>query len=386
MKKREISSKIGLWAVILVMATQVAHAGFFDSISTFMKERSEIYSHSKNIGNGIRELYRERKSISSLAVASSQLIQAYKEIKNKKANISSIVNIAQQINTLVSAYKNVAPKASSVYNRIEPDVNYFSKLKDSSDDQSLAIGNKLFKIESLSESRISKLAGSGGWARVFDAVKDNPLNIFRWGKLSDEYQYGKAEAKYALKCTQIAFEARSYYKAATDSISQLLDIKSQIDGILSGNLESILNLPKSIESIQGASGGVEDFGGLMQSAADRFGKRFDELKVAQDEYVAAHQKYTRGKATPAQAVTVGTAPSSNSYSGVKGISTTSSTKPATTSTVSLKSAMEAYQKAYQRYTNTLQNSGTSEQERAQAAEALNVARTQYEAAKAAAGK
>lgn len=371
-----------LIAALLVFITHTASAGFFSDVSKYLKERSEIKTHSNSIISGIKELYRDRKTISNLALSSSQLIAAYKEIRNGKTNIPALLNIAKNIDNVVRGYQSIQPVATRVYNKIEPDLAYFSKLKGNEGNYALPIGGNQLKIESLSDAQIGKFSGTAGWGRVFETIKENPLNIFKWGKLKDEYTYGKAQAGYVLKGVQMAFEAKSFYDHAKNQLDNLMNIRSQINGLLSGNLDALLGMGTTINNIQSAAGGVEDLGALLNSAVDHVGKRFDELQTASQNYVAIHQNYA--KKYQGEGVTATVSQGNSQPTTTKKVTSSSSQQAAANK--NLKKAMDLYQQAYKQYVAIAQNPNATAAERNAAIQDLNYARNEYETLKAASGK
>ncbi len=367
--------------LVILLSGGVASAGFFGDVGTYMKERSQIKAHTKNIALGVRELYKDRKSVSSFAQSAAALVGSYKQIRDKKANISKLLDIAKNISTLVKEYQNLAPKAEKLYNQCQPDLEYFYNLKDEKD-QTIAFSadpGKKYPFYTVSENRIGKLSGAWGWGRVWDSVKENPLNVFRWGKLKDEYQYGKAEAKYALKCAQVAYEATSYFNIAKKSIQELLGIKSEIDGILGGDLEALLQINSTAERIKGSGTSIEVLGEVATKAANGIGKRFDELNDAQNKFVEVHKAYQQKYGGNATAKTADSS-SAPSVSIPQSQGATVSGGSSSGSKPDLNVAMEAYQKAYQVYTK-LVSQGASQDQIKKALDNLQKSRERVEAAK-----
>ncbi|HOT29345.1 MAG TPA: hypothetical protein PLU72_14270 [Candidatus Ozemobacteraceae bacterium] len=367
---------VGLVLAVAAAAT----AGVIDNAKFVMNNGAEMVSHSRNITSGVRELYRERQSVRNFIDSAATLIQAYKGLSAKKStDIPQILKIASAIDTLVREYNYIAPKAKGVFTKIKPDLKFFESMQEV---KSVNLGNNTsqLQIRTISDSTLGNLSGLAGWSRVWDSIKDKPSNLFRWGRLSDEYKLGKAEGGLALKACQIAMEGMSYYDEADKSLSQLLDIRKQINGIVSGDLNAILNVGSTINSIQSAGGSVDRLSKLIDSATPRFTQRFNELNAAQDAYLKAHQAYQAK-----YGVTVGKTATTATTTTPR----TTSPQTATTSAssggaaVDLKSAMAAYQKAYQEYTACVQNSQSTQDQIQAAIEKLRTARDRYERAKAA---
>ncbi len=370
---------VGLVLAVAAAAT----AGVIDNAKFVMNNGAALVSHSRNITSGVRELYRERQSVRNFIESAGTLIQAYKGLSAKKStDIPQILKIASAIDTLVREYNYIAPKAKGVFTKIKPDLKFFESMQEV---KSVNLGDTTSKlqIKTISDSTLGNLSGLAGWSRVWDSIKSKPSNIFRWGRLSDEYKLGKAEGGLALKACQIALEGISYYDEADRSLSQLLDIRKQINGIVSGDLTAILNIGSTVNSIQGASGSVDRLSKLINSATPRFNQRFNELNAAQDAYLKAHQAYQAK-----YGVTVGK-PAATTTAAPTAATRTTSAQAATSSTSSgstaadLKSAMAAYQKAYQEYTACVQNSQSTQEQVQAAIERLRTARDRYERAKAA---
>lgn len=380
------SLKALLLLLVLTVIFPVAsvEAGVLSDIKLWYSEKANINKHSRVIGSEVKTLYRERKSIQNFAEGASGLIQAYKAIKNKssKASLPQILDIAKSISQVVSGFNNLAPKAEAMYRNAQPSMKYFSQLTDQTDTIQTA-KNKII-VKSFSDNRVNKLAGANGWSRVFDSIKSEPLNLFRWGRLQDEYKLGKVEAQYPLKCAQIAFEASAYYFAARDSVQELLGIQKEIEGIIGGDLASILNISGTINKIQNSGNSIEALGELAEVGTQKISKRFDELVKIQNDYVAANKAYNEKYNK-----TVSDAPASSpsipvraSSAGNSSTVNTSSGSSASTSTQSLATAMANYQKAYEAYVAVSQKgSAAGQAELNQAISNLNKAKQQVEKAK-----
>lgn len=367
---------VGLVLAVAAAAT----AGVIDNAKFVMNNGAAMVSHSRNITSGVRELYRERQSVRNFIESAATLIQAYKGLSaQRSANIPQILKIASAIDTLVREYNYIAPKAKGVFTKIKPDLKFFESMQEV---KSINLGDTTSKlqIKTISDSTLGNLSGLAGWSRVWDSIKSKPTNIFRWGRLSDEYKLGKAEGGLALKACQIAMEGMSYYDEADKSLGQLLDIRKQINGIVSGDLSAILNISSTVNSIQSAGGSVDRLSKLIDSATPRFNQRFNELNAAQDAYLKAHQAY-QAKYSVTVGNTATTVPTTTTRA-----TSAQATTPATSSSnaIDLKSAMTAYQKAYQEYTACVQDSQSSQEQIQAAIEKLRTTRDRYERAKAAA--
>ena len=261
-------------------------------------------------------------------------------------------------------------------------MKYFSQLADQT--ETIQTNKNKILVKSFSDGRLNKLAGANGWSRVFDSIKSEPLNLFRWGRLQDEYKLGKVEAQYPLKCAQIAFEASAYYFAARDSVQELLGIQKEIEGILGGDLGAILNVAGTVNKIQNSGQSIEALGELAETGALRIGKRFDELLKVQDDYVAINKSYNeKYNKTPAAG---GSGSTTVSAGGTTARQNTTSAAPSTGNTsgsaaVSLERAMANYQKAYQAYVEISQRGDASQDEVNRAINVLNTAKRQVEQAK-----
>lgn len=377
------SLKVGLVMLLLCFAftAQIAQAGAFSDIKLWFSEKANIVTHSRSISSEVKTLYRERKSIQSFAEGASSLVKAYRAISNKsaKANFPQLLEIARAITQVVNGYQNLAPKAEAMYNRARPSMKYFSELADKT--TTIQTAKNRISVKGFSDGRLNSLAGANGWGRVIDAVKDNPLNLFKWGRLRDEYKMGKVEAQYPLKCAQIAFEATAYYAAAKTSVSELLSIKNEIDGILGGNLDAILNIGSTVNKINSVGGSVEALGDLAEKGATTMSKRFDELLKVQDEYVNASRAYNekynpQGNRTTTGSYTASSPQPSRTTGGITGNSGTGNTN------VSFAQAMQIYQKAYETYIRISQNGNASQAEINAAITNLQQAKKLVEQAKA----
>jgi len=250
LRSLQLKTLLGLLLFAIIFTVSDVQAGVFSDIKLWVSEQANIRQHSKNITSEVKTLYRERKSIQRFAEGASNLIKVYQSIRNKnlKSNFPQLLDIARSISQVVTEFSNLAPKAEAMYKKAQPSMKYFAELADQT--QTIQTVKKKIVVKTFSENRLMSLAGANGWNRVFDAVKENPINIFKWGRLSDEYKLGKIEGQYPLKCAQIAFEASGFYFAAKESMQDLLGIQSEIKGILGGDLNSILNLGNTVNKIQ----------------------------------------------------------------------------------------------------------------------------------------
>lgn len=369
----------------MLVAPQQAEAGVFSDIKLWYNEKSNINKHSRVVGGEVKTLYRERKSIQSFAEGATGLVRAYQAIKNKtsKTSFPQLLEIARSITQVVSGFNNLAPKAEAMYKNAQPSMKYFAQLADQTD--TIQTSKNRIMVKSFSDNRVNKLAGANGWSRVFDSIKSQPMNIFRWGRLSDEYKMGKIEAQYPLKCAQIAFEASAYYFAARDSVQELLGIQKEIQGIMGGDLSAILNMSGTINKIQNSGRSIESLGELAEVGATNVTKRFDELLTIQNQYVAANKAYNEKYNKPANSST-GTASAPTAASTVGSRTQTSAgvgnASSSGSSAVNLKTAMATYQKAYETYVSLSQSGSASQAEMQRAVSNLQKAKQQVERAKA----
>ncbi|MFZ5950406.1 MAG: hypothetical protein ACOYXC_06855 [Candidatus Rifleibacteriota bacterium] len=380
---RLISLKAGLVLALLafMLTANVVQAGVFSDIKLWFSEKANIYQHSRSISSEVKTLYRERKSIQSFAEGASALVKAYKSISNKtsKVNFPKLLDIAHAITKVVSGYQNLAPKAEAMYKRAKPSMSYFADLADKT--TTIQTAKNRIAVKGFSEERLNSLAGANGWGRVFGAIKENPLNLFKWGRLSDEYKMGKVEAAYPLKCAQIAFDATAYYAAAKSSVQELLGIKSEIDGILGGNLDSLLNMGSTINKINSVGPSVEALGDIAEKGANAMTKRFDELLKVQDEYVAASRAYNE-KYNPQGNTTNSGSYSASAPQTSRTVTTGGINGTTGNSKISLDKAMQAYQKAYQAYVEISHRGDSSQAEVDKAIADLQKAKKLVDQAKA----
>ena len=382
--RNNLKAMLVILVLAFIMPAIQADAGFFGDIKLWYNQKSEINKHSRVISSEVKTLYRERKSIQRFSEGASGLIRAYRAISNKssRASLPQLLDIAKSISLVVSEFKNLAPKAEAMYNNARPSMKYFSQLADQT--ETIQTNKNKILVKSFSDGRLNKLAGANGWSRVFDSIKSEPLNLFRWGRLQDEYKLGKVEAQYPLKCAQIAFEASAYYFAARDSVQELLGIQKEIEGILGGDLGAILNVAGTVNKIQNSGQSIEALGELAETGALRIGKRFDELLKVQDDYVAINKSYNeKYNKTPAAG---GSGSTTVSAGGTTARQNTTSAAPSTGNTsgsaaVSLERAMANYQKAYQAYVEISQRGDASQDEVNRAINVLNTAKRQVEQAK-----
>lgn len=366
----------------LAFVSSTADAGVLSDARMWLSEQANIRQHSRVIAAEVKTLYRERRSIQRFAEGASGLVRAYQSIRNKnlKADFPKLLDIARSISLVLSEYQNLAPKAERMYRQAQPSMQYFSQLADKT--ETIQTAKKRIVVKTFSEGRLESLAGANGWNRVWGTVKENPVNIFRWGRLRDEYKLGKVEGQYPLKCAQIAFEATGYFVAARESVQDLLGIQKEIEGIMGGNLNAILNAGSTIDKIQNAGGSVEALGDLAQRSTQHLNTRLDELVKIQDQYVAANkaynEKYGRNQSADRPVSTT-----SNAYTPNASANTpiTTAAPAATGSNVNLQKAMADYQKAYETYLAITGNSNASQQQVRKAAEDLQKAKQQVERAK-----
>ncbi|GAB4271797.1 MAG: hypothetical protein Kow0029_09760 [Candidatus Rifleibacteriota bacterium] len=365
-----------------VMVVQSAQAGIISDIKLWLSEKANIRQHSKVITNEVKTLYRERNAIKDFAEGASTLVKAYKSISNKnlKANFPQLLEIARAITQVVSGYQKLAPKAEAMYRRAKPSMQYFANLADQTN--TLQTAKNKIMVKGFSNDRLNRLAGAHGWSRVFETIKSNPLNLFRWGKLSDEYKMGKIEAQYPLKCAQIAFEATAYYAAAKQSVSELIGIKKEIEGIMGGDLSAILNIGSTVNKIQSVGGTAESLGELAEKGANLMNTRFNELLKIQEEYVAANKAYNQKyNKTPTGSNTTTTSSGSYASSPESSVITTGGIT-GKTANVSLQQAMANYQKAYETYIKISQSGSADTNTLNEAIRNLQIAKKQVEQAKA----
>jgi hypothetical protein len=369
-----------------VMITETAKAGVFSDMKLWLDQRSQIKQHSRVLSSEVKTLYQERKSIKNFAEGANTLVQAYKSISKKsaKVNFPQLVEIATAITKVVKEYQNLAPKAGAMYQRSQPSLKYFSGLTDQT--TTLQTSKNKIMVKGLSDKRINSLAAANGLGRIWKTVKSNPLNLFKWGRLSDEYKLGKVEAQYPLKCAQIAFEATAYFAAAKQSVQELIGIKSEIDGILGGNLDAILGMGDTVNKIKSVGPTAESLGDLANKGASHMFGRFGELLVIQQKYVERSreydQKYNKEKQEQQTPSSSATTTSSGSYSPAPGTTGGIVSNSAPSAPVSLDKAMAVYQKAYENYIRLSQSGKADQTTLNKAISELQKAKQQVEQAKA----
>ncbi len=367
-----------------VAAGSVAEAGFFSTVGKMVKERQQMSQSSRNVAGAVKTLYRERKSISAFAQSASTLVAAYRGMTNKAsaAAVPKLLEIAKAITTLATEYSHLSPKVSKLYKDIKPDLEYFATLKEGDDDREVTLGTsgRKIRLKSFSDHRIDKLAGANGWSRVWETIKDDPMNVFRWGRLKDEYQYGKVEGQYVLKCAQIAFETESYFQAATSSMNELLGIRNEINGILNGNLDALLGIGNTVNRVQGAAGAAESLSEILNAGVANLGTRFDQLNQIQEAYVKQHQTYV-AKYGQMVSQTVATSAGTRSTTARTPVTTPTPETPGI-GKADLATAMAMYQTAYQEYIRITQDSNASQEARTKAIANLQKARNLVETLKA----
>ncbi len=385
-----------LVAFILMIASS-AQAGIFSDVKLWASNQAAVRQHSRVIGSEVKTLFRERKSIQRFAEGATGLVRAYQAIKNKnlKTNFPQLLEIAKSISNVIKEYKNLAPKAEAMYKNAQPSMKFFSEMADRT--EIIQTAKKRFVVKTFSEGRLESLAGANGWNRVFDSVKESPVNLFKWGRLRDEYKLGKIEGHYPLKCAQIAFEASGYYFAAKESVQDLLSIQTEIDGILDGKLSSILNIGSTVDKISNAGQSVENLGDIAEKSANHLNNRMTELVKIQEQYVAANKSYNEKYNRSAQ-----TAANNSGSSGSGGNRAQQPTtaanpsympnsrpqRPATPSApvatgpaITVQKAMANYQRAYEAYVKISENGKASQADLNKILAELQQARQQLEQAK-----
>lgn len=375
--------KVILLVFYLLFIVQLVHAGILADINMWANEKANIFRHSRIIKREVKNLYHERESIQRFAQSVNYLINAYKGISNKRAksSIPLLLEIAHAITVVVQEYQNLAPKAEAMYKRVQPSLKYLATLDESKITIETGFGYIDIKGLTISDKRLNKLARANGWNRVFSSIKENPLNLFRWGRLIDEYKLGKIEAQYPLKCAQIAFEATAYYKAIKHSIAELIGIKNEIDGILGGNLGAILNIGGTINNISKAGNSILPLGVLLEKGTATISKRFNELLDIQEKYVHTLQQYKHKYNKHDQWIYTNT----YSASAPKHSHTTSMVTSGLNSSggnISLQKAMQLYQQAYENYIRISQSGNVSQAELNQAIANLQYAKKLVEQSKA----
>ena len=336
--------------------------------------------HTRNINNQVKSLYRERKSIERFAQSADILAKEYNSLdKNDSKNFLQILNIAAAVTTLVTEFNNLAPKAEQFYKATEPSLAYLSRYTDKTEE--LTILGQSVRVKTLSEGKINSLARNNGISRAWGAIKDNPINIFKWARLKSEYKLGKAEAQYSLKCAQIAFEASTYYDTIRRSMQTLLNIQDDIKKIKGLNLVSIINAGTTVAKIYDAVGSIEGVYIAATNGTTKLNKRFSEMLDAQSNYATELKAYNskyKGIQITRQA-SVASSPTNASSSDTKAseqrIDTTISD---INSGVTLLKAADEYAKAYKAYVAVSQNPNSDPKEVYEAVTRFKNAKDLYE--------
>ncbi|OQB49496.1 MAG: hypothetical protein BWY02_01366 [bacterium ADurb.Bin157] len=373
MKKSFILCLISVF--ILLFFVESAEAGF----SPF-----KDIEHTRNINNQVKGIYRERKSIERFAQSADTLAKEYNALdKNDSKNYLKILNIAAAITTLVTEFNNLAPKAEQFYKAAEPSLDYLSRYTDKTEE--LTVMGQSVQVKTLSEGKINSLARRNGISRAWGAIKENPINIFKWGRLKSEYKLGKAEAQYSLKCAQIAFEASTYYDTIRRSMQTLLNIQDDIKKIKGLNLVSIINAGTTVAKIYDAVGSIEGVYIAATNGTTKLNKRFSEMLDAQSNYAAELKAYNskyKGIRITLQA------PAASSPSNASSPTNASSDKASeqridTTisninSGMTLLNAADEYAKAYKAYVAVSQNPNSDPKEVYEAVTRFKNAKDLYE--------
>lgn len=370
--------------LIFWLCEQNLNANVLADFSKILHERKQFILSSKNVLSGVKALYRERKSIAEFARSANVLIQAYKGLQGK-ADVNSIpklIEIANAITNLVKEYNNLAPKTAKIYSQIKPDLDYLSTYK-TVYEKVEDVNNKIL-IKTVPESRINSIAIANGLNRVWDTIKNNPLSIFKWGRLKDEFTYGKLEAQYALKAAQIAFETEAYLESINKLMNDLISIKNEINQIVNGNIISLIGIGNTINKILSSAATVEKISILSSASLNNLQKRFNEFINLQQDYLNFHQKYMRKyypqytsyrnegyKAYESNSnnINIGTQSSISKFSVSNNnleINDFQQLDQTSNNASNLQDAMEMYQKAYRDYIKVMQNPHTSDEERKQA--------------------
>ncbi|MBF0543884.1 MAG: hypothetical protein HQM08_05610 [Candidatus Riflebacteria bacterium] len=385
--KTFLIGKIIILFVFSLFINNMTLAGIIADASLYFKNREEINIHARNTISTVKELYRERRSVQRFVMSASAIIESYRAIKDKHAQLSEIASIAIAIDSLTTEYAVLSPKAEKLNNQIKPDLIFFANLQEAEEvkyDLELSGGHNKFLFRSISDYDVARLSAAAGFSKVWGSVKSDPFNFFRWVKLKDEYEYGRIEGKYALKCAQIGFETNSLYVAFKKSMDELLSIRAEIAKMLLGNVKALLGIENTIEKIRNAPQTIEAMGTIVTQGGNQVGKRFDELLDIQDLYVKIHRTYQLRYADSAKAVAASYQPENTA--------TTISVNPQPipikppTGKVNVSQALQIYQQAYQEYTKAVQNPYASQPSINRALENLKSSKYQYDQAKVKKGK
>ncbi|MFZ2955961.1 MAG: hypothetical protein WA705_03585 [Candidatus Ozemobacteraceae bacterium] len=288
MKRQVFALALTIVVGMFVGFVPTVHAGIFSDVSAWYKDRDEFSAHSRNVSSAVRVVYNERESLTSFNNAALNLVNAYSTVKNGAVpDVSKLLTIGQSITTLVNDYQKLSPKFSTLYNQVKPDITYFqAKLGEN------ASATPTIKQAALTDSKIAAMSRVGGLARVWSSIKESPSNIFKWGKLSEEYSYAKARDAYALKTVQMAIEMQNFYSVASFHVEQLLGIKNEIAKLTGGDLSAILGIGSTIQKVTGAKTDVDALGEVAKKAPGMFQTRFNELQTYQKDYVDSYKSYS----------------------------------------------------------------------------------------------
>jgi hypothetical protein len=287
-----------VWGILFLTGVQLEAWSF----SEFFSNQKEMFDRSRRVSNGVRELYRERGAIVRFNDAALNLIQTYKKLQTGGGtNFTQLAAVGRDIMQVVKDYQTLAPRFDTVYTRISPDIDYFSKMLVK---PTVAEKPPRINIPAFSESEINSYSRLGGVDRMWRAVKSDWTNIFRWGRLAGEYKMGKAEDAYIFKTIQIGLEMSNMYDVSRSCVGELMSIKGDLEKMLGGDLNSILGVSGTLSKISGAGPYIQRLGDVAQVGPKHLDKRFSELKEYQDRYVKQNLEYQKkfGNANPVQAV------------------------------------------------------------------------------------
>lgn len=376
----------GLVVLCWFGSIQTASAGILGDAKKWYDDRQAFNAHATNVANAVREVYRERTTLTSFTNSALGLIQNYKAAKAAGSiNLSQLINMAPQLLSLADGYQKLQPKVQSVYNRITPDIAYFNQFRGTE--------NQGTEVPTLSEAKIGGMARTAGVARIWSAIKDKPTNIFRWGRLADEYRYGRDTTAYGLKGVQIAMEFYNAYATSQSAFQELLGIKNEIQQMTQGNLGALLNVGGTLQKINSADGSIKKIENLLNTAPKHFDQRFTELGQYQTNYLNTFKAYSQkygdpegrrlasspvpgaSSPLPGQSGNTGATAPSGTVSTSSGNSDSSAwrTPPIVgdgTITISLPDAMKKYQDLYKDYMKLITDPSATDKQRRDSAKQL----------------
>ena len=172
----------GLIVLCLFGSVSASSADTVELAKKWYDDRQAFNSHATNVANAIREVGKDRNTILNFTSSALNVINSYKAAKaGGSLDLGKILQLAPDVMSLANGYQALAPKVQSVYSRITPDIEYFKKFQGDGTQGN----NGTAQLPTFDDSKINNMSRAAGWGRVWSSIKDNPLNVFRWGRLAD---------------------------------------------------------------------------------------------------------------------------------------------------------------------------------------------------------